>query len=172
MKTFLAKVLAGVLLLGPASLSGQTLPHDPSFDGLTWTERVDGQCSLSFPSGEIRTAQAFNETEREIAPVLLFSGRTKDRIRVGERLYAKSLDGLAYRALVIDAGDETATIAMSRRFLATLFHDDNDAIWLWETPDVRNIMTARMVTLDDSDHATFRTRLAQLFDCVDNLEIG
>lgn len=159
-------------MIGQAPALEQTPPHDPTFDDLTWAERVDSQCYLSFPSGEIRTPQAFNETERKIASVLLFSGRTKDRIRVGERLYAKSLDGMAYRALVIDAGEDRATIAVSGRFLATLFHDDNDTIWLSKTPDVRNIMAARMVTLDDSDQATFRKCLARLFDCVDDLEIG
>ena len=169
---FVSKVSGFVLLAALSSASmAQTVPYDVSFEDLAWTKKYEAHCSVSFPSGEIVTTQAFNQDRQAINQTVIITGRTRDPLTIGERLYARNLDGTAYRAIVLAAGENTASIAVHRRIIATLFSESGDTIWLSQTPELPSVADARMVTLDQDDQTGVRGRYAELLHCAEQLEL-
>jgi hypothetical protein len=143
------------------------LQWDTSFDELTWVDLEQAAaCSAKFAGGQIDFSYAFDEKARTMSPVMLISGRTTKRLRLGQRLYARFYSNSYRNALVVKATSDRATIVISKHAIGNILSEAETHLTLFESSNDMLTVNYGMLVFEESgplDRASIVTAL----DCFD-----
>ena len=157
------------LLLAAASVPAAA--NDASYAHLAYARpATEGACEARFDKGAIEITQAFNTAARTSINVAVITGRSREKLPAGTRLWVKSPYGPAWRALVLESRGEQVRIAAHYRFVGDLMTSDSPNVTLLRRLDDSDPDNAMAVTTT-FDSMGYRGKLAQALDCADGIGI-
>ncbi len=152
-----------MLLALMLAISGQ-LPWDVSFENLAQAKLNQDYCSANFGTGSIAVAYAFNVKGDTASPVAIVKGRTKAKLRSGQRMYARFYGGTYRNAYVAKASEGRATVVISKHAVGNILNTGDGHLMLRSDEKAKGFDYDMLIF---SDNQLDREKLVKALDCLD-----